>query len=287
MSAEELKPDTISYSATISACQKGWKWQQALNLFLSMPTAAVELDTICYSATMSACEKGKQWQKAMMLLDEMKRSKILPDVISYNACISALEKGKQWRQAVLLFEEMTESTHKRLGVDTFTAIIGACGKGNQWQQALLIFEEMPKANVQRDVISYNAIILACERGQQWMLALKLYEPMPKAELQHGVVGVTDAMVIAPSELLKLFEAMLRAKVQPDIRSHIESLIGREEPPDEVRDRSSSVGRACTRLRTALQEYLMYHFWMPLTGLVAVGSAFTVQPWLSICDLVAA
>ncbi|CAK9087347.1 unnamed protein product [Durusdinium trenchii] len=44
----------------------------------------------------------------------------------------------------------------------------------------------------------------------------------------------------------------------------------EEPPDEVRDRSSSVGRACTRLRTALQEYLMYHFWMPLTGLVAVG-----------------
>ncbi|CAK9002912.1 Hypothetical protein (Fragment) [Durusdinium trenchii] len=59
----------------------------------------------------------------------------------------------------------------------------------------------------------------------------------------------------------------------------------EEPPDEVRDRSSSVGRACTRLRTALQEYLMYHFWMLLTGLVAVGSAFTVQPWLSICDLV--
>lgn len=30
---------------------------------------------------------------------------------------------------------------------------------------------------------------------------------------------------------------------------------------------------------------MYHFWTPLTGLVAVGSAFTVQPWLSICDLV--
>eukprot|EP00435_Cladocopium_sp_Y103_P056160 s363_g18.t2 len=59
----------------------------------------------------------------------------------------------------------------------------------------------------------------------------------------------------------------------------------EDAPDEARDRSSSLGRACTRLRTAVQEYLMYHFWTPLTGLVAVGSAFTVQPWLSICDLV--
>ena len=54
---------------------------------------------ISYSATISACEKGERWEQALSLLPEVRRSWLGPDVISYNAATSACEKGQQCNQA--------------------------------------------------------------------------------------------------------------------------------------------------------------------------------------------
>ncbi|CAK0837724.1 unnamed protein product, partial [Prorocentrum cordatum] len=51
---------------------------------------------LSYSAGISACEKGEQWQRALALLSEMRKAKLEPNVISYRAGISAYEKGEQW-----------------------------------------------------------------------------------------------------------------------------------------------------------------------------------------------
>ena len=48
---------------------------------------------VSYSAGISACEKGEQWQRALALLGEMWESNMVPDEIIYNAGISACEKG--------------------------------------------------------------------------------------------------------------------------------------------------------------------------------------------------
>ena len=53
--------DVISFSAAISACEKGGRWEQALSLLKEMLDAGVALDVISFSAAMSACEKGGQW----------------------------------------------------------------------------------------------------------------------------------------------------------------------------------------------------------------------------------
>eukprot|EP00933_Yihiella_yeosuensis_P031303 TRINITY_DN2485_c0_g1_i2.p1 TRINITY_DN2485_c0_g1~~TRINITY_DN2485_c0_g1_i2.p1 ORF type:complete len:124 (-),score=17.26 TRINITY_DN2485_c0_g1_i2:130-501(-) len=58
-------PDAISYSAAISACEKGGQWQLALNLLSLMPQSKIVPDAICYNAAISACEKGGQWQLAL------------------------------------------------------------------------------------------------------------------------------------------------------------------------------------------------------------------------------
>ena len=77
----KLEPDVISYSAVISACEKGEQWQRALSLLSEMRGVKLAPNVISYSAGISACEKGEQWQRALALLSEMWEVKLKPDVI--------------------------------------------------------------------------------------------------------------------------------------------------------------------------------------------------------------
>ena len=61
-------PNVISYSAAISACEKGGQWQQTSLLLVDMGMAGVSLDVVSLIAAMSACEKGGQWQHALSLM---------------------------------------------------------------------------------------------------------------------------------------------------------------------------------------------------------------------------
>ena len=88
-----IAADVYSYSAVISACEKGNQWQQALNLFEEMPKATVAADVISYSATISACEKGGQWQQALNLFEALPRAKLLPNIVTYNALLDCREIG--------------------------------------------------------------------------------------------------------------------------------------------------------------------------------------------------
>jgi pentatricopeptide repeat domain-containing protein 1 len=53
-------PNEITYSAAISAREKGSQWRLALNLLSLMPETRVVPDEITYSAAISACGKGGQ-----------------------------------------------------------------------------------------------------------------------------------------------------------------------------------------------------------------------------------
>ncbi|CAK0901138.1 unnamed protein product [Prorocentrum cordatum] len=100
----------VSYSAGISACEKGEQWQEALALLSGMREAKLEPNVISptsCNAGVSACEKGDQWQRALALLCEMREARLEPDVIfSYSAGISACEKGDQWQRALALLSKM-------------------------------------------------------------------------------------------------------------------------------------------------------------------------------------
>jgi pentatricopeptide repeat domain-containing protein 1 len=72
MRTKGVKPDVITYNASISACEKGGQWEKALQLLEEMRAKGVEPDVILYSASISACEKGGQWEKALQLLEEMR-----------------------------------------------------------------------------------------------------------------------------------------------------------------------------------------------------------------------
>ncbi|CAK0882115.1 unnamed protein product [Prorocentrum cordatum] len=141
---------------------------------------------VSYSAGVSACEKGEQWQRALALLSEMREAKLESTVISYNAGVSVCAKGKQWQRAFTLLSEMREAKLEPNAI-SYTAGISACEKGEQWQRALALLSEMWEAKVERDVISYSAGISAWAKGDQWQRALVLLSEMCGVKLEPNVI----------------------------------------------------------------------------------------------------
>ena len=58
MQQQSMVPNVITYSALISACEKGKKPEQALELSEAMKRQGVVADVITYNPLIRACEKG-------------------------------------------------------------------------------------------------------------------------------------------------------------------------------------------------------------------------------------
>ena len=93
-----IEPDVISYSAAISACEKGGRWEQALEVFDEMRSRGVEPNVITYTSAMSACVKSGEPHTALRLFDELLETEgsssetsgvVAPDGPCYHA-------GRQW-----------------------------------------------------------------------------------------------------------------------------------------------------------------------------------------------
>jgi len=85
-----VTPNTITYTAAISACGKGGQWKKALELLGQMDAAGVARNTITYNAAISACGKGGQWKKALELLGQMDAAGVARNTITYTAVIEAI-----------------------------------------------------------------------------------------------------------------------------------------------------------------------------------------------------
>jgi pentatricopeptide repeat protein len=91
MPKARIRPNVYSYSAAISACEKGCQWEQALNLLQAMPKAKIRPNVYSYSAAISACERGGQWEQALTLFESMYGSQVDPDIVLYNALLDCME----------------------------------------------------------------------------------------------------------------------------------------------------------------------------------------------------
>ena len=103
MSSERVSPNEVSFSAGISACEKGDRWQVALEILSEMATSEASPNVFSYSACISACERASQWQLALVLLAQMFTAGIVPDQIILNTLLTARDKGTQWEMAFHLF----------------------------------------------------------------------------------------------------------------------------------------------------------------------------------------
>ena len=89
MQDRKVQPDVISYSAAISACEKGGQWEPALELLQKMQDRKVQPNVISYNAAISACGRACEWDYARRLFAQMNEKHIDPDPITYNVLIEA------------------------------------------------------------------------------------------------------------------------------------------------------------------------------------------------------
>nr|WP_231680168.1 hypothetical protein [Ralstonia pseudosolanacearum] len=94
-----MRPNVVTYSAAISACEKAGRADHAVTLLGELKALAAHDPTmrpnvVTYSATISACEKAGWVNEALALLDELRAlgqsdPALRPNVITYSAAISA------------------------------------------------------------------------------------------------------------------------------------------------------------------------------------------------------
>ncbi len=169
-----ITPNVITYNAVISACEKGGKAEEALEIFKAIPVG-ITLDVITYTAVISACGKGGKAEKALEIFNKMLDAGITPNVITYNAVISACGKGGKAEKALEIFKAIPVGIP--LNVIIYNAVISACEKGGKAEEALEIFNKMPDAGITPNVITYNAVISACEKGGKAEKALEIFNKM--------------------------------------------------------------------------------------------------------------
>eukprot|EP00438_Fugacium_kawagutii_P026255 Skav215651 [mRNA] locus=scaffold1588:107069:118209:+ [translate_table: standard] len=134
------RPDAISYSAAISALEKGHleatsegprnEWALALSFFAAMGRAELRPDVICCNAAISACEKQGHWEEAgkeswerwnwvelmelklvaLSLFASLERYDLSPTVVTWNAVLGSCAKAAVWRTALRMFQAMDAAT---------------------------------------------------------------------------------------------------------------------------------------------------------------------------------
>jgi len=101
-----LLPDTIMYSAAISACEHAQEWETALSLFADLQARSLLPSLVTYNASVSACEKAWRWELSLHLLERARHGGLGPNVVTYTAAISACSAGSRWRACAALVEDM-------------------------------------------------------------------------------------------------------------------------------------------------------------------------------------
>ena len=95
--------DVVSFSSTLSACEKAWRWRWALESLKSTSKRLISVDRTLLNSAISATERGSQWLQASYLALDMSRFHCEPSIISFNAACNAMLKAS-WIQALQLFE---------------------------------------------------------------------------------------------------------------------------------------------------------------------------------------
>lgn len=91
-------------------------------------------DEKTFGAVLNACDRGQKWEVAVQVLKQMLLDSILPGLISYNSLVSACERSSAWPAALAVLSTLEE---RRLEADAagLGPAIRACAKSSEAQKA--------------------------------------------------------------------------------------------------------------------------------------------------------
>merc|ERR1712070_915880 len=90
-----VEPNVVSYSAAISACEKGQQWEDALSLLDDVQGSFLVPDVVSFNAAISACEVCGRSPEAGQLKLQMRQTGVAPDIATLNASVGMFEPESQ------------------------------------------------------------------------------------------------------------------------------------------------------------------------------------------------
>lgn len=182
-----VRPDLLSYNATLSACAKGRKWREAVALLRRMPGGGVPPDRVSYELAVKVCGNCGQGELATTLLREMPKVGITPSVLTYNEAITVCGGSGEWRLALDLLKQMLDDPGVTLNVGSYNAAMTACCHVGEWEKTVALLRGMGETGVNPNMRSFNIAIKACGDGGQWRQGVDLFREM------EATAGVTVNM----------------------------------------------------------------------------------------------
>ncbi|CAL1166384.1 unnamed protein product [Cladocopium goreaui] len=244
-SLKQVQPSISTFSSIVKTCHDGYHaWSMALHLLQSVLNREVEPNSITFNAALSACEKGGQWKATVDLLRTYRWHSLEADSITYNATIAACSEWplslhffaqpgrsstrlnltiasfaqgtRTWPWALRMVSRYSEYMDSFTS-PTFISLLSATAWSNalrhmQWTQeqrthiqtnALLnaavsavdpwpCAVELVAAVAQpTEILSWNACLNSCSRCSQWLPAIHLARNLMEKSIESTLVTQTS------------------------------------------------------------------------------------------------
>ncbi|CAE7852416.1 EMB2654 [Symbiodinium necroappetens] len=220
-SIRSVQPNTITYNAIISACEKAAQWLPIPHLLEDAKLQHLQLTVVTYNTVISATRTSGRWQLVLSFMQEMLWNSIPWDIITYNSGINALGHCHCWAVALSLLHD-AEDEDFTTNTITYNASMSACERAGQWQHALCILRHAQRRRIRSDIVTYNTAVSACDKSGHWQQALCLLEELCSCHVQPDAVTFNSA-ICACSEVwvtaLYMLRQIAHVSVQPTLVSY--------------------------------------------------------------------
>ena len=119
MRVRKVTPNAALLTECIVACGVAQEWQRALDVLGDRRT------TSTYSAAISACDRGNEPLQALALLQDMQQKEIAPNSYTYTGALAACRRGGYWQFALQLLQQMKEA-QLAPAIENYGAALSAC-----------------------------------------------------------------------------------------------------------------------------------------------------------------
>jgi len=259
-------------------------WLKATELLEEMKSTRMRLDQYTYSAVISCCSSGGRYQEALSLIKEMRDGSpyVRPNLIAYTGAISACARSGEWSHALKLFVDM-KADRIQFDIVAYNALISAFANAGEQDMVFQLWNDLCKGsgeivggteNIFPDIITVSTVISSLDNGfDDEVHKLKVDDVFADA-VRKDIIFSSDSMDTE-------WEYDLSGMSLPVARAAVRYIVSRFSDKNSIQDLNfiTGVGRhhqndskaGSTSLRDYVKQVLLLDFDPPLSCSVAKGA----------------
>eukprot|EP00210_Caulerpa_lentillifera_P005234 g5001.t1 len=197
-----LLPNTITYTALLSACIAAGDFDSAMDTFHKMKNAAITDSTcdpneVTYSKVITVCEECGYYAFAVNCFREMVTKGIKADRTIYYSALNSCVKTECWEEAEGVLSIMHGEGFSAT-LENYTAMIEHYGKNGEVQTAIDLFIKMQELNQCVDEHCCHALMKAFEFADNLEMVAELLNCMREEGVRVKLSTYISALrVFAP------------------------------------------------------------------------------------------